>query len=203
MLFLLAACTGTNPDSGPCVSYQAVVTDIDETLTTSDGEWVSQMADATYDPEMRSEANTLMSAYAAQGFGVLYVTARGDDFQLSDGRSAWEGTRDWLVAHDFPVDEERIYLSDGYGVLGDDAAEYKTEVLSDQAAEGWSHAWAYGNAESDITAFLAAGIPNDRVFLVGELAGELEVEPILDEDAYDNHLEALLPLIEATDCAGL
>jgi len=201
-MFLILACTASKPaDSGPCISYRAVVTDIDETLTTSDEEWLSQMSDATHDPAMRPDANTLMQGYADQGYGVIYVTARGDDFTLSDGRTATEGTLDWLLAHDFPVDESLLFLSDGFGVLGDDARDYKIAVLEGLAAEGWSFDWAYGNADSDIAAFQGASIPDERIFLVGELAGEFGVVPILDEDAYTNHLAEQLPGVEATDCA--
>lgn len=204
-LFSLAACTGSDASDSAavCISYHAVVTDIDETLTTSDEEWLQQMTDSTHDPEMRPDANTLLNAYAEQGYGVFYVTARGDGFTLSDGRTAFEGTRDWLVAHDFPVDESRITLSEGFGVAGDDAAAYKAEVLADEQALGWSFDWAYGNADSDIAAFKEGGIPSSNIFLVGELAGTLEVEPILDEDAYTNHLATQLDAIEPTECAGL
>ena len=201
-MFLILACTGPEPaDTGPCVSWRAVVTDIDETLTTNDEEWLSQMSDASHDPAMRPEADALMRGYDELGYGVFYVTARGDEFTLSDGRSAFEGTRDWLVAHGFPVHEERIFLSEGFGVLGEDAEAYKIEVLEGLGAEGWGFDWAYGNADSDIAAFQGAGIPDDRIFLVGELAGQLGVQPILDEEAYAAHLEAQLPSVEPTECA--
>ncbi len=54
-----------------------LVTDIDETLTTLDSEFLAQLADPTYVPEMRPDANTLMQGYYALGYRILYVTARG------------------------------------------------------------------------------------------------------------------------------
>ncbi len=51
-------------------------------------------------------------------------------------------------------------------------------------AQGWDVVYAYGNAESDIEAFKEVGIPNDHIYLVGELADDLEVEPIPDEEAF-------------------
>jgi hypothetical protein len=186
----------------PCVSFRGVVTDIDETLTTTDGEWLSQLADPTHDPAMRPEANALMQAYADQGYGIFYVTARGEDAQLADGRSAREATRDWLVDHDFPVDEDRLYLADGIGALGDSAVAYKSGVIDDLGTDGWSFDWAYGNADTDILAFQASEIPNDTIFLVGELAGTMGVEPIVDGDAYAAHRAVQEPRIIATDCAG-
>ncbi|MCP4807126.1 MAG: hypothetical protein GY913_14855 [Proteobacteria bacterium] len=201
MLTLLLACTSEAPlDSGPCVSHRAVVTDIDETLTTSDDEWISQMGDADHDPAMRPAANTLFNAYADAGYEIFYVTARGEDFAMSDGRTAREATSDWLVAHDFPFVDERLYLSDGFGVAGDDAAAYKSAVLAELETAGWTHEWAYGNADSDIAAFKTA-LELDRIFLVGELAGTLDVLPITDEDAFEAHIDAQLPQVESTECA--
>jgi phosphatidate phosphatase PAH1 len=201
MLSLLLACASAPLDSpaGPCLSYRGVVTDIDETLTTSDEEWLSQMSDAGHDPAMRPDAEALMNAYAEQGYGVFYVTARGQDFTMSDDRTATQATVDWLLAHGFPVDEERVFLSEGFGVAGEAAATYKTEVLEQLADEGWTMDQAYGNAESDIQAFQTA-LPDEQIFLVGELAGTLGVQPIPDEDAYTTHLAAQAPLILPTDC---
>lgn len=198
-MLILLACTASEPhDSAPCLSYRAVVTDIDETLTTSDDEWIAQMGDASHDPAMRPDADTLMNAYASAGYELFYVTARGEDFAMSDGRTSREATADWLVEHGFPYDPTRLYLAPGFGVAGDDAASYKTDVLAELSDAGWTHEWAYGNADSDIAAFKTA-LSNDRIFLVGELAGTLDVEPIPDEDAYTAHVAE--QVIEPTECA--
>src|SRR4051812_10555050 len=52
-----------NDTSCPAVTTgtrAAVVTDIDETLTTDDNEFLYQIADPSYDPAMRPDADTLM-----------------------------------------------------------------------------------------------------------------------------------------------
>jgi phosphatidate phosphatase PAH1 len=198
---LLSGCpSGDALDSAACVPPFAVATDIDETLTLSDGEWLDQLADPTCDPALRPDADTLMRAYAERGYTILYVTARGEEVELSDGRSAREATEDWLLAHDFPLVEGALYLAEGYGVTGESAVTYKAGVIDDRTASGWTTAWAYGNADSDILAFQAAGIPDDHIFLVGELAGTMGVEPIPGEEAYTSHLDSQLPNITPVTC---
>lgn len=109
-------------------------------------------------------------------------------------------TEDWLLAHEFPYTEDALYLSEGYGATGDAAVAYKSGVIDDRTAGGWTASWAYGNADTDILAFQASGLPDNHIFLVGELAGTMGVEPVPDEDAYTNHLEAQLPSIAHVAC---
>lgn len=193
---LLIACT-PEPEPDPCVPREALVTDIDETLTTLDSEWIAQILDAAHDPEERPDASTLMQGYAELGYTVIYVTARGDGTTLQDGRTGEEATADWLVAHGFPYEPGTLFLAEGIGALGDDAADYKIEVLEGLQADGWTFHLGYGNATTDIEAFRAVGIPDDRLFGVGELSDELGVVPIPDEDAYTAHL----PVLDSTPSA--
>ncbi len=198
---LLVACGDPAEDSAAvCVPPFAVFTDIDETLTTLDEEWLQQITDPGYDPAMRPGANTLMQGYAERGYSVYYVTARGEDIELSDGRSARQASEDWLRAHDFPWREGALYLAEGLGAHGDGAVAYKSEVILDLAEQGWEASWAYGNAESDILAFQEAGMADDHIFLVGELAGAMGVQPIPDEQAYEAHLGEQLPGVETVSC---
>lgn len=193
-------CPQPDPEPPPCVPTWAVYTDIDETLTTDDHEWLEQLLDASYDPAMRPDANTLMNAYADLGYGVWYITARGEDIDMDDGRTAREATLDWLLLHGFPATGERVLLAEGLGVSGDAAVEYKAGAIEALAEVGWEAAWAYGNAESDIEAFLLAGIPADHVFLVGELAGTMDVQPIPDVEAYTQHLADQMPGVAEAEC---
>jgi len=170
-----------------------VVTDIDATLTLSDGEFISQLADPTYQPVMRPEASALFTDYAALGYAVFYVTARGESLQLTDGRTAREATVDWLIQMDFPVVPSRVFLSEGVGVFGTDAVEYKSGVITERQAAGWSFEWAYGDKDTDTLAWQAGGLPDDRIWLVGDLAGEMGVNGIPDADAYATHRQTHLP----------
>jgi len=200
---LLVACSGKSSDTSAedgCEPTFLVATDIDETLTTSDSEWLSQLGDPTHDPAMRPDANTLMQAYADRGYRVVYITARGEDLGLTDGRTGREATWDWLAAHGFPGGPEDLWLAEGIGVSGEYAVAYKSEVLLGLQGQGYTSSWAYGNADSDILAFQAAGISDERIFLVGELAGTMGVQPIVDDDAYSAHMAAQLDQVDAVGC---
>lgn len=165
-----------------------VVTDIDETLTTSDREWLTQIALPNSDPEMRPDADLLMQLYHERGYRVVYVTARGRGLRLLDGTTAREATERWLTDHGFPFRSEDVYLARGLAAFGDQAATYKEEVLTGLLADGHELVYAYGNSDTDIAAYQAVGIPDDRVFLVGRLAGQFGVEPIPTAEAYSAHL---------------
>jgi phosphatidate phosphatase PAH1 len=209
LLTAVAACTPADDPAGDtdtdvaATSCHLVVTDIDETLTTADSEWILQLGDASHDPAMRPDADTLMQSYADKGFGVVYVTARGEDLTLSDGSSARDATVGWLEDHGFPVDEADVYLADGAGALGDAAVGYKAGVIQGLLDRGDVVDWAYGNAESDIEAYQQEAIPDDHVFLVGKLAGQMGVEPVPDADAYTSHEASQLPLVAEVDACGL
>ena len=194
---LLIACGDTGY---PCVPEAAVVTDIDETLTTSDSEWLAQMFDASHDPQARPDAAELMRGYDELEYTVYYITARGESIELSDGRSAREATRDWLEEHGFPISDGRLFLAYGTGALGDAAVEYKAGVIEELALAGWTVLWAYGNSDTDIEAFQQAGIPDDNIFLVGELAGEMGVVGIPDDEAFVDHAADHLPAVQQAEC---
>lgn len=189
LLLLLAACAADPVDSAACVPTAVVVTDIDETLTTADEELWAQVADPAYDPRMRPDANTLLQGYAARGYAVAYVTARGEDTPLTDDRTMREITVAWLRAHDLPAGA--VYLAPGLGVIGEGAVDYKAGVVEDLFAAGLSVDYGYGNADTDIAGFEAGGVPEAHLFLVGELAGEMGVTGISDADAYTAHLPYL------------
>jgi len=210
-LLLLALLAGCNPggdtddtsgadDTGSECTVHAVATDIDETLTTSDYEWVQQLIQPTHDCAMRPDANTLMQDYDAKGYVVAYITARGQSLSLSDGRSAAEATRDWLDAHDFPVQDGMVFLAEGMGALGDDAIAYKAGVMADLQADGVVFDYAYGNADTDILAFQEAGVPDAQIFLVGDLAGTMGVTGISNDDAYTAHIAAHMAGVPDVSC---
>jgi hypothetical protein len=170
-----------------------VATDIDETLTLTNDEWAAQVHDPTYDPEMRPDANTLLRGYADLGYRIVYVTARYEGFDLLDGRSATEATVDWLEAHDFPLEAGSVFLSPSEDTSWDAVVAFKTDVLETLHAAGAVTDFAYGNATTDIEAFLAAGAPIEATFHVGEDEADLGAVPIPDDEAYTVHLEEQLP----------
>lgn len=187
-------------DTESCEFLMAIVSDIDSTLTTSDMEWLTQIAIPTYDPSMRPEADALMRAYSDLKYRVFYITARGEGLVLLDGTSARDATADWLVNHGFPFEEDKLFLADGIGAWGNSAASYKTEILQALMDDGWTFHYAYGNSDTDIEAFLNVGIPPENVFLVGELAGQLGVSPVIDQDAFSQHIVDHMPKVPEAIC---
>ncbi len=190
LLISLLGCVPDDPtpSSVACRAVDAIVTDIDETLTTSDSEYLQQLIDPTHDPAMRPDADALMQGYADRGYAIVYITARGEDAVLGDGRDAREATADWLLEHGFPLEPAHLFLADGLGTAGDGAIAYKSGAMQDLTAEGLSFAWGYGNAETDIEGFRLGGLDDAHLFLVGELAGTMGVQPLPDEEAYTAHL---------------
>jgi phosphatidate phosphatase PAH1 len=188
----------TPPDTGDAAcppvddaTRSAVISDIDETLTTSDAEWLTQIVNPSHDPAMRPDADTLMRGYIDRGYRIFYITSRGELLRLLDGTTARDATETWLDDHGFPYRSDNVYMAPGLAALNGAAADYKTGVIEDLLADGFDVAYAYGNADTDIEAYKAAGIPDDDIFLVGQLAGQFGVVPIETPDAYTNHLSFL------------
>jgi len=189
------------PDAGDAVGGcpvpgPAIVSDIDETLTTSDGEWLWQMLFGDHDPAMRPGGPQLLHAYAERGYFIVYLTSRPADANLGfTGEPAYDATWRWLAEHGFPVDpaHTRLELSPST-VLGDAAAEYKGNALLDLQAEGFTFTAAYGNATTDIAAYATAGIPKDHTFIIGPHAGE-ESTVAIQGDGWDEHLTDYLPTV--------
>lgn len=160
-------------DSGTPV----IITDIDGTLTLSDQELLTQISDGMYDPVRMGSAVELMQAWASKGYDIVYITARPHTLRAE--------TRAWLDLHGFPVGP---LITSNSLAFGTTAEEYKAawgrRMLDDF---GWQPIAAYGNAETDIAAYDAAGIPKEITFVVGEFAGTEGTMPIADED-YAAHI---------------
>ncbi len=171
-------------DQSCYAELHAIVSDIDETLTTADAEFLMQLIDSTYDPLEREEAAELMTDYHSRGYTVVYLTARAETQTSTDDAMvpAHDLTFDWLEAHGFPVDENtRLILAPTF-VFGDTAAAYKGQALLDLEAEGFTFDYAYGNALSDIAGFDMAGIPAEVTFIIGPEANADGATPVEGDD---------------------
>jgi hypothetical protein len=147
---------------------KVIVTDIDGTLTTDDGELLKQVADDTYTPLMMTAGDRLMKTWAMKGYPIIYLTARPHVYRNE--------TRVWLRDLGFPTGPVITSAST-------DAAVYKTAWLQRMLASfGWTAVAVYGNADTDIIAYENAGVPKDRTFIVGPLAGSSGTVPIQDMD---------------------
>jgi hypothetical protein len=138
---------------------KVVITDIDGTLTTDDAELLTQVADESYVPKMMTGGNTMLQAWAAKGYPIVYLTARSHQFRNE--------SRVWLRDLEFPIGP--MLTSNNMN----EADGYKTAWLKRMFDElGWVPVAAYGNADTDIIAYENAGIPKDKTFIVGPLAGD-------------------------------
>jgi hypothetical protein len=179
--------TETETETGEPSCYDelhAIVSDIDETLTTADAEFLMQLLDSTYDPLEREDSAELINDYHSRGYTVVYLTARSEAQTSMDDAMipARDLTFDWLETHGFPVDENTQLLMAPNFVFGDDAAAFKGQALLDLQADGFMFDYAYGNATSDIDAYEIAGIPKDVTFIIGPEAGVDGTVAIAGED---------------------
>ncbi len=134
----------------------AVVSDIDGTITTEefDGLWSALDPSA---PAVRVSAAEAFAAYASKGYRVVYLTARPEFLT--------RGTRAWFEAHGMPFGV--LHLSQtNFGALGSTAQSYKQAFIEDLARHGASVDWAYGNQDTDLGAYLGAGMDPSRVYLM-------------------------------------
>jgi len=196
----LAGC-GSGTSLPDCDSVrQVVVTDIDETLTTSDAEFVQQLVDPEHDPAMRAGGPELMQGYAERGFVIHYLTARSKTLELTDGTTCEQATIGWLEQHGFPWNQDQTWLDLADAVLGsDDTVTYKSAAIETRKSEGYSYEYAYGNATTDIDAYEAAGIDKTETFIIGTHAGEQGTRAIDGED-FVQHAAEQLPQVPAV-CA--
>jgi len=184
----------SDTQASPCTSHMAVVTDIDGTLTQSDSEWTNQILNpGAAEPQMRPMASDAFQAFHDLGYTVVYLTARGVDVRIGDGRTATEATTDWLLDQGFPTVDGNLHLAPGGGAHGDAAEHYKAAILADLQADGLELAYGYGDKATDILAFKSAGIPDPHIFHVGETQTEHGVDVLPDGQAYGQHLLDYLP----------
>ncbi|MFO0631821.1 MAG: HAD family acid phosphatase [Nannocystaceae bacterium] len=187
--------SGGSTGGGVCTDMiPAVVTDIDETLTLSDAEFLLQLADGNYDPVERDGASEMINGYADRGYRVLYLTSRAETLMTAvTNETAREATERWLMEHEFPLDPDKtmVILSPNL-VLGDSAQAYKADALMMLQAEGWQFEYAYGNATSDIGAYAEAGIALDHTFIIGPHAGEGGTMAVAG-DGWVDHASLWLP----------
>ena len=155
---------------------QFIVTDIDGTLTTADTELTLQLIDLTHDPAQKTGAAAMVQAWAAKGYAVVYLSARGHRMRAE--------TRPWLDKHGYPTG---LLLTADDLVFGETARKHK-RIWVDRLHNvlGWQAAAAYGNADSDFHAYADAGLDKSRTFIIGPLAGS-EGTVAIPNDDYTAH----------------
>ncbi|WP_419146894.1 LNS2 domain-containing protein [Pseudoalteromonas 'SMAR'] len=155
---------------------QAVLFDIDGTLTQSDAEQIGDYTGIKYaDP--KDAAFDLVHHYLDRGYQPVYLTARVYWYA--------KGTRSWLEWMGLPQGFLRTSLSNETSLFK--TAEYKTAEINRLKAQGLDIVRAYGNAKTDAEAFITAGIPASDAFTIGPDAGHYGTTAITT-DSYRAHL---------------
>ncbi|MBI5609252.1 MAG: hypothetical protein HY902_10280 [Deltaproteobacteria bacterium] len=155
---------------------QAVVTDIDGTLTTSDWELFQDVIFGA-SAAMYPDANTAMQQFGKKDYRLVYVTGRP---QMVNRYS-----RIWLADHDFPLGP--LFLTEDVAQTLPTATgvqKFKADLLNDlKSAVKINWIASFGNATTDIGAYYAAGLPKDKVFIIGPNAGADGSTPIISYTA--------------------
>lgn len=141
------------------------LTDIDGTMTQSDSELFQQIFDGSHVPVAYPGAVELTTTHATRGHVVFYLT----------GRPYWlmQKSRQWLYDLRFAPGPLHVTDSNSEAVPSEGGVgAFKRDYLTSLAAKGLVIDVAYGNATTDIYAYLGAGLPADDVWIIGKHAGE-------------------------------
>jgi hypothetical protein len=171
------------------VGTHLVVSDIDGTLTTSDGEIFREILDGSHVPVAYPSGPELLAAHGELGHVVVYLTGR--PYALT------QITRDWLADLDFPLGSLHV-VDDILDFIPSDAyvGAFKQAYLEELKAAGFVIDLAYGNATTDITAYLGAGLPPEKVWIIGENAGMEGTVAVADSWAARTAEVSALPAVE-------
>lgn len=142
-----------------------IVSDIDATLTTSDRAVFEQILNGSVIPDAYPSAEALIAAHAERGHVILYLTGR--PYWLSEKSRAWLNARQFSPGA-LRVTDTNLDVAPTEGAVG----EYKLARLNELLAQGFIIDAAYGNATTDIYAYLGAGVAPADVWIIGPNAGE-------------------------------
>jgi hypothetical protein len=155
-----------------------IVTDIDGTLTSEDAELYKQLDDLDYLAAMKGNADTLIQRWSAKKYPVVYLTARPHLFR-ADSIS-------WLSTLHFP--EGAVITSNTLLISEEPTVSYKTAWMRRMTDDfGWKVVAAYGNALTDIDAYQAVHLSNERILIIGPNAGAMGTTAVLNDD-YEAHI---------------
>jgi hypothetical protein len=171
---------------------QAVLTDVDGTLTTSDTELITEVVlsifNGTYTQEMYVDADRMLKTWSDKGYLIIYMSGRPDLLRAMSER--------WIEAR-FPAGP--IHLTDTNGQVlptNDGVGTYKKEFIAYLRSQGVDIVAAYGNATTDIWAYEQANIPKGVTFIIGDHAGEEGTQAL--SGGYTDHLPTAAAFPDAT-----
>ncbi|MEZ4361034.1 MAG: hypothetical protein R3B48_12695 [Kofleriaceae bacterium] len=137
---------------------QAVLFDIDGTLTKDDGELLEELLGG--EAELHPGADAVARRWANLGYLPVYITGRPYPLRAS--------TFAWLIEHRFPRGPVLTVDSLGDALPGEaHVGAFKLATLQALTRAGLRFHRAYGNASTDVCAYARAGIAPERTFIVG------------------------------------
>ncbi|QDG50318.1 hypothetical protein FIV42_06095 [Persicimonas caeni] len=166
---------------------KVAIFDIDGTLTTGDEEIFAEVTDdivdvGDYVPEAYPGGKEISKYYAQRGYLLVYLT----------GRPYWlaQHSRNWLVDEGMADGVLRLTTTHSDSWPSDSAVgEFKLAELRLLQAAGLSVDVAHGNATTDISAYIGAGVPKEQIWIIGPHAGEQGTQKV--KKGWDATLDAL------------
>ncbi|MBK6846783.1 MAG: hypothetical protein IPG96_04270 [Proteobacteria bacterium] len=154
------------------VGTRLVVSDIDGTLTTGDEEvfrdvfveLFSPLFAGSYVPRAYPSAVELTQALVARKYLLVYLT----------GRPYWltGTTRDWLSELGFALGALHTCDSNAEALPTEGGVQaFKLAYLRSLERAGFVVDEAYGNAPTDVGAYLGAGLAAERIWIIGKHGG--------------------------------
>lgn len=168
---------------------EAVLFDIDGTLTLSDGEAYADYAGVRRATPYEQAAQTVQ-AYRDKGYRILYLTAR-PYWVTRDGR-------DWLSEQGLPAWHYRTKMYGGFPTRRGTVAHKADYIRYLREEVGLNIVRAYGNAATDITAYAEAGLPKQETWIIGEHAGKEQTQALQGD--YRQHLREVVAATPVAAC---
>jgi hypothetical protein len=141
-----------------------VVADLDGTLTTGDRELVHELVDG-HRARPAPAAAALTTAHAERGHVVVYLTGR--PYLLARRTRAWLDDLGFAAGPVIIADRIRQAVPSKGGV-----GAFKRARIAALIGKGYVIDGAYGNASTDISAYLGGGVAAGATWIIGEHGGK-------------------------------
>ena len=167
-----------------------IIFDIDGTITLSDFEQVGDYFGVSV-AQSWPYAQETVQAYIDKGYRIIFLT----------GRPYWiaRDTREWFT-NEIDLPQWHLHTNDdGGSPLSLDAETYKREYIAYLQDElQLNIVRAYGNADTDIAAYIDAGISEEDIWIIGENAGVSGTQDVGDN--YIKHYDDIVIPTEDAMC---
>ncbi|MBU2708143.1 haloacid dehalogenase [Zooshikella marina] len=171
--------------------HEAIVFDLDGTLTISDAEQVGDYIGIKTATPFYYAKETLQ-VYREKGYQLIFLTAR--PYWLAKDSRDW--LRNIMAQSDWHLHtNENGELSNA----GKGHREFKANYLKSlQDEKGIKIVRAYGNAQTDIQAYADAGISKQQTYILGKYAGDDNTQTVGDD--YTHHFTTVVTATQEAKC---